>query len=87
MIRAKFYILANIIDVLAKKHESMITARQIMDSLYDIFGHCTQIKHGALKFIFNARMKEGTSIQEHVLDMMVQFNMAKMNGAIIDKCC
>ena len=30
-------------------------------------------------------MKEGTSVREHVLQMIVHFNVAKMNGAIIDE--
>ncbi|XP_022139260.1 uncharacterized protein LOC111025819 [Momordica charantia] len=30
-------------------------------------------------------MKEGTSVTEHVLDMMVHFNTAEVNGATIDE--
>ncbi|KAA0047788.1 gag/pol protein [Cucumis melo var. makuwa] len=30
-------------------------------------------------------MKEGTSIREHVLDMMMYFNIAEVNGSAIDK--
>nr|WP_277543858.1 hypothetical protein [Halomicroarcula sp. FL173] len=30
-------------------------------------------------------MKEGTSVREHVLDMMVHFNVAEENEAVIDE--
>lgn len=64
----------------------MIIAREIMESLREMFGQTsTQIKHDALMFIFNARMKEGTSIPENVLNMMINFNVAVMDGVVIDK--
>ncbi|XP_022156751.1 uncharacterized protein LOC111023591 [Momordica charantia] len=57
--KAKIYILATISNVLAKKHKSMVTAREIMDSLQDMFGQPSiQARHDALKFIYNSRMKE-----------------------------
>ncbi|KAA0065992.1 uncharacterized protein E5676_scaffold120G00260 [Cucumis melo var. makuwa] len=30
-------------------------------------------------------MKEGTSIREHVLDMMMHFNIGEVNGGAIDE--
>ncbi|XP_038895760.1 uncharacterized protein LOC120083926 [Benincasa hispida] len=36
--KSMVYILASLIEVLAKKHESMITAREIMESLHEMFG-------------------------------------------------
>ncbi|KAA0058181.1 gag/pol protein [Cucumis melo var. makuwa] len=84
--KARAYILASLSKVLAKKHESMLTAREIMDSLQEMFGQASyQIKHDALKYIYNARMNEGASVREHVLNMMVHFNVAEMNGAVIDE--
>ncbi|KAA0067044.1 gag/pol protein [Cucumis melo var. makuwa] len=79
--KARLYILASMSDILSKKHEIMVTARQIMDSLRDMFGQPSiQIKQEAIKYIYNARMKEGQSVREHVLDMIVNFNVAEMNG-------
>ncbi|XP_022157449.1 uncharacterized protein LOC111024145 [Momordica charantia] len=50
--KANVYILTSISDVLSKKHESMVTAREIMDSLQDIFRQLSiQARHDALKFI------------------------------------
>ena len=58
-------------DILRKKHEIMVTARQIMDSLREMFGQPSiQIKQEAIKYIYNARMIEGQSVREHVLDMI-----------------
>ncbi|KAA0054432.1 gag/pol protein [Cucumis melo var. makuwa] len=84
--KARAYILASLSEVLAKKHESMLTAREIMDSLQEMFSQASyQIKHDALKYIYNARMNEGASVREHVLNMMVHFNVVEMNGAVIDE--
>ncbi|KAA0067441.1 gag/pol protein [Cucumis melo var. makuwa] len=81
--KAHLYILASISDILSKKHEIVVTAHQIMDSLNKMFGQPSiQIKQEAIKYLYNARMKEGESVREHVLIMIVNFNVAKMNGAI-----
>ncbi|KAA0039126.1 gag/pol protein [Cucumis melo var. makuwa] len=73
-------ILANIYDVLAKKHESLATAKEIMDSLREMFGQPSwSLRHEAIKHIYTKRMKEETSIREHVLDMVMHFNIAKVN--------
>ena len=57
-----------------------------MESLQEMFGQpSSQNQHEALKYVYNARMKEGQSVREHFYDLMVQFNVAKMNGAVIDE--
>ncbi|TYK08036.1 gag/pol protein [Cucumis melo var. makuwa] len=43
------------------------------------------LRHEAIKYIYTKRMKERTSVREHVLDMMMQFNIAKVNGGAIDE--
>ena len=79
--KARVYILASLSDILNKKHEAIMNARQIMESLQEMFGQpSSQIQHEALKYVYNARMKEDQSVREHVLDLMVQFNVAEMNG-------
>ncbi|XP_022156712.1 uncharacterized protein LOC111023556 [Momordica charantia] len=84
--KANVYILASTSDVLAKKHESMVTAREIMDSLQDMFGQPSiQARHNTLEFIYNSCMKERTSVREHVLNLMVHFIVAEVNGAVIDE--
>ncbi|KAA0035545.1 gag/pol protein [Cucumis melo var. makuwa] len=73
-------------DVLAKKHESLATAKEIMDSLKGMFGQPKWfLKHEAIKYIYTKRMKEGTSVREHVLDMMMPFKIAEVNGGAIDE--
>ncbi|TYK15919.1 gag/pol protein [Cucumis melo var. makuwa] len=84
--KASLYMLASLSDILSKKHEIMVTARQIMDSLREMFGQPSiQIKQEAIKYVYNARMKEGQSVREHVLGMIVNFNVAEMNKAIFDE--
>ncbi|XP_038891642.1 uncharacterized protein LOC120081034 [Benincasa hispida] len=82
--KAKVYILVGLTKVLIEKHETMITAREIMESLCDMFGKpSSQAMHDALKFIFNAWMAERSSVREHVLNMMIHFNVVKMKGGLI----
>ncbi|XP_038896400.1 uncharacterized protein LOC120084661 [Benincasa hispida] len=72
--------------VLAKKHEAMVFAWEIMESLQEMFGQsATHLRHDALKSIFYARMQEGAFVREYVLDMMVHFNVAEMNGTVVNK--
>ncbi|KAA0058340.1 gag/pol protein [Cucumis melo var. makuwa] len=73
-------------DVLAKKHESLATAKEIMDSLKGMFGQPEwSLRHKAIKNIYTKRMKEGISVREHVVDMMMHFNIAEVNGGAIDE--
>jgi len=43
------------------------------------------LRHEAIKYIYTKRMKEGTSVREHVLDIMMHFNIAEVNGGVIDE--
>ena len=80
------YILANISDVLAKKHDVMGTAKEIMESLKGMFGQPSfSLRHDAIKYIYNCRMKEGTLVREHVLDKMVHFKVGEENEVVIDE--
>ncbi|KAA0041208.1 gag/pol protein [Cucumis melo var. makuwa] len=80
--KAHLYILASMSNIPSKKHEIMIPTRQIMDSLRKMFGKPSiLIKQEAIKYVYNARMKEGQFVREHVLDMIVNFNIAEINGA------
>ncbi|TYK29762.1 gag/pol protein [Cucumis melo var. makuwa] len=84
--KARVYILASMSDVLAKKHKSLATAKEIMDSLKGMFGQPELfLGHDVIKYIHTKQMKEGTSIREHVLDMMMHFNIAEVNGSVIDE--
>ncbi|TYK06494.1 gag/pol protein [Cucumis melo var. makuwa] len=84
--KVRVYILASMSDVLAKKHESLTIAKKIMDSLKEMFGQPEwSLRHEAIKYIYTKCMKEGTSVREQVLDMMMHFNIAKVNGGAIDE--
>ena len=64
----------------------MGTAKEIMQSLKGMFGQTSfSLRHDAIKYVYNCRMKEGTSGREHVLGVMVHFNVAEVNGAVIDE--
>ncbi|XP_038875057.1 uncharacterized protein LOC120067584 [Benincasa hispida] len=49
--KARVYILASISEILAKKHEVIVTMRKIMESLQEMFGQSSyQLHHDALKY-------------------------------------
>ena len=74
------YILANMSDVLSKKHESMVTAHKIMDSFQEIFRQPSiQLHHEAIKYVYNACMKEDQPVKEHILNMMVHLKEHILN--------
>ncbi|KAA0066715.1 gag/pol protein [Cucumis melo var. makuwa] len=73
-------------DVLTKKHESLATTKEIMDSLKGMFGQPKwSLRHKTIKYIYTKRMKEGTSVRQHALDVMMHFNIAEVNGGAIDE--
>ncbi|KAA0040928.1 gag/pol protein [Cucumis melo var. makuwa] len=57
-----------------------------MDSLKGMFGQPEwSLRHEAIKYIYTKRMKEGASAKEHVLDMMMHFNIAEVNEGAINE--
>ncbi|TYJ98341.1 gag/pol protein [Cucumis melo var. makuwa] len=84
--KARVYILSSMTDVLAKKHESLATPKEIMNALKSMFEQSEwSLRHEAIKYIYTKRMKERTFVREHVLDMMMHFNIAEVNGGAIDE--
>ncbi|KAA0035771.1 gag/pol protein [Cucumis melo var. makuwa] len=82
----RVYILVSMSDVWAKKHEFLATTKEIMDSLKAMFGQPEwSLRHEVIRYIYTKRMKERTSVREHVLDMMMRFNIAEVNGGATDE--
>ena len=51
--KARVYILTSMFEVLAKKHESLATAKEIMDSLRTMFGQPEwSLRHKTIKYIY-----------------------------------
>ncbi|RVW36992.1 Retrovirus-related Pol polyprotein from transposon TNT 1-94 [Vitis vinifera] len=84
--KTRCYLLAAMNEVLRTKHEGLETAREIMESLQQMFGRPSeQAHHEAVKAVMNSKMKNGSSVREHVLKMIHHFNEAEINGAKIDE--
>jgi hypothetical protein len=84
--KARCYLLAGMSEVLAAKHEPMATAYEMLQSLQGMFGQPSERqRHEATVSAMTARMKEGTSVREHVLRMMTYLNTAETHGARIDE--
>ena len=73
-------------DVLAKKHEFVATLKEIVDLFREMSSQPSRsLRHEAIKYIYTKQMKEGTSVRECVLDMMMHFNIIKVNGGPINE--
>ncbi|KAA0053088.1 gag/pol protein [Cucumis melo var. makuwa] len=84
--KACVYILANMFHILEKKHESLATVKEIMDSLRVMFEQPKWfLRHESIKYIYTKRMKEGTSVRERVLDIIMHFNITEVNGGFIEE--
>ena len=58
----------------------------MVQSTQEMFGKPSeQVKHEAPKYIMNALMKEGTSVREHVLNMMFKTAASRKSKGIISK--
>ncbi|EXC25219.1 hypothetical protein L484_003432 [Morus notabilis] len=83
---AKCFMLANMSDVLRKKHEEMETAYEIMESLEAMFGTPSEkARLDAVWAFMNDKMKKGSSVKAHVLNMIDHLHDAELNGARIDE--
>ncbi|GMN65156.1 hypothetical protein TIFTF001_034227 [Ficus carica] len=82
---ATCYIRVSMSNVLQKQDEEHQTARQIMDSLEEMFGDQTiQVKTDVIKGLMNCRQKVGTPIKEHMMTVMAYLSETQANGAEID---
>ena len=84
--KAKCFMLASMSDVLRKKHEEMETAYEIMESLEAMFGAPSEkARLDAVRAFMNDKMKKGSSVKAHVLNMIDHLHDAELNGARIDE--
>ena len=83
--KARCYMLAGMTGVLRAKHEKMETAYEIMESLQAMFGQQSdQSRHDAIRKAINAKMKRGTPVRDHILNMINYFGEAEVHRATID---
>ena len=83
--KARCYMLASMNDVLRTKHENMETAYEIWESLSSMFGRQSdQSRHEATKAYLTTKMKKGSSVREHVLNMINLIHEAEIHGATVD---
>ena len=84
--KARTYLLASMTDVLVTKHEAISIAFEIMESLQAMFGQpFEQKRHEVVHSTMFTRMKDGTSIRKHVLNMISYFNTVEINDGTIDE--
>ena len=82
---AKCYMLASMSSVLKHQHSAMETAAEIMTNLANLFGTQNRTaKSQAFRSIMTKSMKEGSSVRQHVLEMMSHLNQIEVLGGTID---
>ena len=82
---ARCYILASMSNVLQHQHQAMPTAYNMMMSLKEMFGDQNRAARlVAMRDLMNTTMVEGTSVRDHVLNMMSLLNELEILGAEID---
>ncbi|XP_047952564.1 uncharacterized protein LOC125198199 [Salvia hispanica] len=82
---AKCYMLASMSSVLKHQHSAMETAAEIMQNLTNLFGTQNRTaKSQAFRSIMTKTMKEGSSVSQHVLEMMGHLNQIEVLGGTID---
>ena len=73
-------------DILRTKHENMETAYEIWESLNSMFGRQSdQSRLEATKAYLTTKMKKGSSVREHVLNMINLIHEAEIHGATVDE--
>ncbi|XP_047949485.1 uncharacterized protein LOC125195368 [Salvia hispanica] len=82
---AKCYMLASMSSVLKYQHSAMATAAEIMQNLANLFGTQNRTaKSQSFRSIITKSMKEGTSVRQHVLELMSHLNQIEVLGGTID---
>ena len=82
---AKCYILASVSNVVQHQHLPMALASDIMLSLKEMFGSQGRLaRQRAMRDFLREEMREGTSVQEHLLKMFEHLNVLEILGAEID---
>ncbi|KAA0026005.1 gag/pol protein [Cucumis melo var. makuwa] len=70
--KARLYMMSSMSDILNKKHEIMVTARQIMDSLREMFGQPSiQIKQEAIKYVYYSFLQFRCNVEMN----KIEYNM------------
>ena len=82
---AKCYILASMTNVLQKQCQGLVTAKDMMFHLKEMFGEQSRsARQTAMKKLMSTKMVEGTPVREHVLKMISFINELDMLGAEMD---
>ena len=72
-------------NVLQQQHSGMESAADMIHNLTELFGCQTrQAKHAAIQKLMNLRMKSGTSVRSHMLDVIGLLNEIEIMGGKID---
>ena len=82
---AKCYILASVSNVLQHQHQFMTKASDIMVSLKEMFGSQGRLaRQRAMRDFLHEEMREGTSVQDHLIKMFDHLNTLEILGPEID---
>ena len=73
-------------DDLQHQHENILTTRQILAHLQELFGEQScAAKYQVCQRFFKAKMRDGQSVQDHCLIMIKDLEKLEKLGIILDK--
>jgi|UniRef100_A0A2N9H2W8 hypothetical protein len=82
---AKCYILASMTNVLQKQCQGLVTTKDMMFHLKEMFGEQSRsARQTAMKKLMSTKMVEGTPVREHILKMISFINELDMLGVEMD---
>ncbi|XP_073102195.1 uncharacterized protein [Elaeis guineensis] len=84
--KIRYYMLGAMSDDLQRQHENIMTIRQMLAHLQELFGEQNRAaKYQVCQRFFKAKMRDGQSVQDHCLTMIKDLEELEKLGVILDK--
>ena len=84
--KVRYYMLGAMSDDLQCQHENILTTRQMLAHLQELFGEQSRTaKYQVCQRLFKAKMRDGQSVQDHCLTMIKDLEELEKLGIILDK--
>ncbi len=84
--KVRCYILASMSNELQCQHESMKTAKEILDHLQELYGEQSRAaRFEVSKRLFKGKMRDGQSVHEHGLTMIIDLEELEKLGMTMHK--
>lgn len=84
--KARYYMLGAMSDDLQRQHENIMTTRQMLAHLQELFGEQSRAaKYQVCQRLFKTKLRDGQSVQDHCLNMIKDLEELEKLGVILDR--